>query len=120
MNTGRMDGKVFVDSPDFTRDNLGEVSENFSEVAFVWREKRFLRGREADEARSQFPEASVIFEIWYSDEVSSITTDWRLREENGDKFSVIDSIPVPRGRPEKLMIYCKGRQAPETPTSDEE
>lgn len=119
MNTGRMDGKVFIDSPNFTRDGLGEVTENFSEVASVWREKRHLRGREADEARSQFPEASVIFEIWYSEDISSISTDWRLREDNGDKFSVIDAIPVPGGRPEKLMIYCKSRQAPEEVTRDE-
>lgn len=119
MNTGRMDGKVYIDRPKFLRDDLGEVKENFSEVGFVWREKRFLRGREADEARSQFPEASVIFEIWYSEDIASVSADWRLREENGDKFSVVDAIPVPGGRPEKLMIYCKGRQAPETNTTDE-
>lgn len=120
MKTGQMDGKVYLDRPDFVRDDLGEVKEIFEEVAFVWRQKRFLRGRESDEARSQFPEASVVFEIWFSPEVEKVSTDWRLREGNGDKFSVIDAIPVPGGRPEKLMIYCKGRVAPETLTEDEE
>tara|TARA_R110000796_G_scaffold173868_1_gene290815 strand:+ start:6733 stop:7089 length:357 start_codon:yes stop_codon:yes gene_type:complete len=117
MNTGRMHGKVFIDRPTFTKDGVGGVTETFVEVAEVWREKRHLRGREADEARSQYPEASVVFELWHSPDIAELAADWRLREGTVN-FSVIDAIPVPADRAEKFLVYCKSRIAPVTPSVD--
>ena len=119
MNTGRIDGKVHVERPTMVLDALGGKTERFEEVAYPWRELRFLRGRELAEARSQVGEVSCVFEIWFSPEVADMDSRWRLREDDDQNFSILNVVPVPGGRPEKLMVYCKGRDEKPLPVLDE-
>jgi SPP1 family predicted phage head-tail adaptor len=110
MNAGLLDTRLTIQEMVSAPNDSGDVIETPSSQPPVWASKKFLKGRELIEAKAIYDEVEVLFTIRYSTEVSGTTSKHQLLSQ-GDYFDIMgDPLPVPGGRPTKLLIYAKRKK----------
>ncbi len=110
MNAGLLDTRITIQTMASAPNDSGDVVETPSTLATVWASKKFLKGRELIEALAVYDEVECLFTIRYSADVSGTTSKHRILSQ-GDFFDIVgDPLPVPGGRPTKLLIYTKRRK----------
>lgn len=109
MNAGRLDIRVNLLTISTAPNSSGDAIETTAPLADVWASHKFLKGREMLEAKEMYSEVECVFEIRYSNDVKGLTSK-DVIVSRGLIYDIIgDPIPVPGGRPTKLVIYTKRR-----------
>lgn len=108
MNAGRLDSKIVIQSASLTTNGLGVQTESWSTIATEWAEVRHLKGQEYEQAQQIAGETDTKFIIRYNSNSSAITQSSRIQFGSED-YDILESIPIPGGRPTKLEIYARRR-----------
>lgn len=104
MNVGRLDKRVVLQRPGGSRDALGERSTTWTDVATVYATVRPLSAREASIAGQRQSSASLVVEVRYAANISSIDATWRVRL--GTRYLVVDGVINPEEANVLLQLFC--------------
>lgn len=108
MNPGELDTLIKIQRATTSANTTGDVVPAWSDVFELWSSKRFLKGRELTEARQIVAEVEAKFVVRYSSEVATLQPKDRIND-HGELYDILESIPVPGGRPERFELLVKRR-----------
>lgn len=110
MNAGQLDTRISIQKVTTAVNDSGDPVESVEPLSTVWSSMKFLKGRELIEAKEIYDEVECLFTIRYSSDVAETSAKHQVTAK-GEVFNIIgDPIPVPGGRPTKLLIYTKRHQ----------
>lgn len=108
MNPGSYDALVVIQSRTIAPNDSGDPVETWITLHSPWCSMRYLRGRELVDAKQKYGEVDVRFSTHFSPELESVDTTMRI-VVNTKYFDILEAVPVPGGRPDRLEIYAKTR-----------
>lgn len=110
MNGGTLDTKIRIESPTVAPGDLGDPVTTWTTLAGPWAEVRYLRGRELIDAQQRVAEVDTKFIVRYSSSLMGLpTTAQIVIAATGKAFDILEALPVPGGRPEKIEFLAKRR-----------
>lgn len=110
MNSGQLDTRILITQPTVEPNDIGDAVEVFSVLGKRWAEVRFLKGRELVDALQKVSEVDTKFVIRYDSIFSQLNTKSRITiVKNNEVYDVLEALPIPGGRPEKIEILAKRR-----------
>lgn len=107
MNAGRLDSKALIQRRADTRASDGSVVTAWRDVAMVPAGLKYLSGSKTTESNQRTGEADATITIRYHSSVAAIDSTHRVKIGTL-AFEVIEAIPSPGGRPERIDI--RGRR----------
>ena len=108
IDIGKHDTKIAIQSLSLTAGPIGNRVESWTTVHSPWAKKRWLKGRELEEARQKVAKADVAFEVRYCSELEDLDAKHRVLEGTVE-YDILDVQPIPGGRPEKFYILAETR-----------
>lgn len=110
MNPGVMDTLILVEALAVSPGAMGDAVESWIPLSSPWATMKNLVGRELIEAQQRVAETDTKFVIRYSSTTSSITTKCRITVPKfGTIYDILEALPMPGGRPERIEILAKRR-----------
>jgi len=101
MRAGQLRHRITIEANGQTRNEYGELVEDWSPLATVWASKEDLSGREQFQGQQFNAVVTTKFAIRYRDDVTAA-----MRILLGSTVYNIESIQDPTGRKETLFLLC--------------
>lgn len=110
MNPGKLDTLIQIECPAVTPGAMGDAVTTWSPLASPFAEVRNLTGRELVEAQQIVAETDTKFVVRYSSTTRNANARCRIRvPSSGAEYDILENLPMPGGRPERLEILAKRR-----------
>lgn len=75
MNPGKLDRRITIQAPTFTRDALGGANTTYSDYRTVWAQKQDVGGTEVASGEALRSSATTIFTVYF---INELTTAHRI------------------------------------------
>lgn len=110
MNPGKYDTLITFERATPSTSPGGDVTSTWVAIARgqVWSSRKFLKGQELVEAKQIVAEVEAQFEVRFSTDVAGVVPKDRIND-HGNLYDVLEIIPIPGGRPERLRVLVKRR-----------
>ena len=105
MRAGNLRHWVFIEKPSTTRDDAGQVNDNWFALPGMFVSINPISGKEAIESGRQVNEVSHMIKCRYRDD---ITGDMRIVDDAGRKFYILKVVNF-RERNRELHMECLER-----------